>query len=157
MDLILLIAGSFLAALVSGAAGFGGSLLLLPVASAILGVEKAIPVLTIAQLMGNISRVASGFSQIDWKSVALFSVTAVPLASLGAFGFSVLDKDIVTRVVGIAFVILVLVKLLKGKDLPKGKGTMLIGGALAGGPSGLCGCGGDLSVRPFSSPWTFRL
>lgn len=55
MEILILLVGSFLAALVSGAAGFGGSLLLLPVATACVGAEMAVPVLTIAQLIGNIA------------------------------------------------------------------------------------------------------
>ena len=56
-------------ALIFGAAGFGGSLLLLPVVTLYVGAEVAVPVLTIAQLLGNISRMASGWKPIDWKSV----------------------------------------------------------------------------------------
>lgn len=40
MKIAALLAASFLAALVSGAAGFGGSLLLLPVASACVGPKQ---------------------------------------------------------------------------------------------------------------------
>ncbi len=47
----ILIFSSFVAALVSGAAGFGGFLLLLPVVTACVGAEIAVPVLTLAQLI----------------------------------------------------------------------------------------------------------
>lgn len=50
---IILILSSFVAVLISGAAGFGGALLLLPVATACVGAEIAVPVLTVAQLIGN--------------------------------------------------------------------------------------------------------
>ena len=109
----ILIAASFAAAFVSGAAGFGGALLLLPVVTACVGAELAVPVLTIAQLIGNLSRMAFGFREIDWRSVGLFSITALPLAALGAFGFAVLPKDIVTRCIGAALILLVLAKTLK--------------------------------------------
>jgi Predicted permeases len=148
---IILILSSFVAALISGAAGFGGSLLLLPVVTACVGSEVAVPVLTIAQLIGNLSRMAMGFKQIDWKSVGWFSLTSLPLAALGAFGFSLLPKDIVTRCIGAALVLLVLVKLLIKKDLPKNKGTLLVGGAVTGGLSGLCGSGGPIGAAVFLS------
>ena len=54
----ILILTSFLAAFISGAAGFGGALLLLPVDTACVGAEVAVPVLAIAQLIGNLSRMA---------------------------------------------------------------------------------------------------
>lgn len=148
---VILILSSFVAALISGAAGFGGSLLLLPVVTACVGPEVAVPILTIAQLIGNLSRMAIGIKQIDWKSVGWFSLTSLPLAALGAFGFSLLPKGIVTRCIGAALILLVLVKLLMKKDLPKGKGTLLVGGAVTGGLSGLCGSGGPIGAAVFLS------
>ena len=151
MALFLLLAGSFLAALVSGAAGFGGSLLLLPVASACMGARAAVPVLTVAQLIGNIARMTTGWSQVRWREVGLFSLTSLPLAALGAFGFSLLPADIVSRCVGAALILLVILKLVLKKDLPGGIGTLLAGGALTGGLSGLCGSGGPIGAAAFLS------
>lgn len=151
MEIIILLAGSFLAALVSGAAGFGGSLLLLPVASACVGARAAVPVLTVAQLIGNIARMTTGWRQIRWREVGLFSLTSLPLAALGAFGFTLLPADIVSRCVGAALILLVILKLALKKDLPGGTGTLLAGGALTGGLSGLCGSGGPIGAAVFLS------
>lgn len=151
MEITILFAGSFLAGLVSGAAGFGGSLLLLPIATACVGAETAVPVLTISQAMGNMARMTSGWKQIDWRSVGLFSLTSLPLAALGAFGFSVLPKAVVTRCIGLALIFLVLMKLVRKKDLPKGRSTLLVGGAVTGGLSGLCGSGGPIGAAVFLS------
>ena len=148
---VILILCSFVAALVSGAAGFGGSLLLLPVVTACVGPSVAVPVLTIAQLIGNLSRMALGFRQIDWKAAGWFCLTALPLAALGAFGFALLPQGLVSRFIGATLVVLVLVKLLFKKELPKGKGTLLIGGAVTGGLSGLCGSGGPIGAAVFLS------
>jgi uncharacterized membrane protein YfcA len=145
----ILIAASFAAAFVSGAAGFGGALLLLPVVTACVGADLAVPVLTIAQLIGNLSRMALGLREIDWRSVGLFSITAMPLAALGAFGFSVLPKDIVTRCIGAALILLVLAKTFKKLELKNGKRTMLIGGAVTGLVSGLAGSGGPIGAAAF--------
>ena len=147
----ILIVCSFIAALISGAAGFGGSLLLLPVVTACVGPSVAVPVLTIAQLIGNLSRMALGFRQINWKAAGWFCLTALPLAALGAFGFALLPQGLVTRFIGAALVVLVLVKLLLKKELPKGRGTLLIGGAVTGGLSGLCGSGGPIGAAVFLS------
>ena len=151
MEVAVLLVGSFIAALVSGAAGFGGSLLLLPVVTACLGAEQAVPVLTIAQLMGNMSRMISGWKLIDWKSVGIFSLTSLPLAALGAFGFAVLPKDLVSRLVGLGLMTLVVVKAASKKELPKGNATLLVGGAVTGGISGLFGCGGPIGAAVFLS------
>lgn len=146
---VILVIASFAAAFLSGAAGFGGALLLLPVVTACVGAQVAVPVLTIAQLIGNLSRMAFGIKQIDWKSVGLFCVTALPLAALGAFGFSVLPKDIVTRVIGGVLIGLVLFKVLLKIEFVAGKKTLLIGGAVVGLLSGLAGSGGPIGAAVF--------
>lgn len=149
MNEAVLILASFIAAFVSGAAGFGGALLLLPIVTACVGAQVAVPVLTIAQLIGNLSRMAFGFKQIDWKSVGLFCITALPLAALGAFGFSLLPKDIVTRCIGAVLIVLVLFKMVKKVEFKGGKRTMLVGGAVTGALSGLAGSGGPIGAATF--------
>lgn len=149
MNYLILILASFTAAFVSGAAGFGGALLLLPIVTACVGAQTAVPVLTIAQLIGNLSRMAFGIRQIDWKSVGLFCATALPLAALGAFGFSVLPKDIVTRVIGGVLIGLVLFKVLFKIQLMGGKKVLLIGGTVTGLLSGLAGSGGPIGAAVF--------
>jgi uncharacterized membrane protein YfcA len=147
----VLILSSFTAALISGAAGFGGALLLLPVLTLYAGAELAVPVLTIAQLIGNLSRMAFGLNQIEWKKVLLFSITAVPLSALGAFGFSVLSKRIVTRAIGAVLIILVALKyfgILKFKPNDK---TLIFGGAVTGLLSGLAGSAGPIGAAVFLS------
>ena len=147
----ILILSSFIAALISGAAGFGGSLLLLPVVTACVGAEIAVPVLTLAQLIGNISRMGTGFKQIKWGAVGWFCLTALPLSALGAFGFSVLPKDVVTRCIGAVLILLVIFKVKKIFELKGNKGTLLIGGAITGGVSGLAGSGGPIGAAIFLS------
>lgn len=148
---MVLILASFLAALISGAAGFGGALLLLPVITYYIGAEAAVPVITLAQLIGNLARMASGFRQIKWSAVGWFCLTALPLSALGAFGFTVLPKDIVTRCIGGALILLVVFKMCKLFELKGSRATLLIGGAVTGGLSGLAGSGGPIGAAVFLS------
>lgn len=147
----VLVIASFFAACISGTAGFGGSLLLLPVVTRCLGAQLAVPVLTLAQLMGNLARMAAGRKQIAWGAVGWFCLTALPLAALGAFGFSVLPKAAVSRVIGAGLVLLVVLKR-KKIFVPAGnKKTLLLGGALTGALSGLVGSGGPIGAAVFLS------
>ncbi len=73
---------SYFAALISGAAGFGGALLLLPVLTSIVGVKAAIPILTIGQIFGNSSRVWFGRHELKWRPIIYFLLTAIPLSIL---------------------------------------------------------------------------
>ena len=51
------LAVSFVAATLAAVTGFGGAAVLLPVLVCSFGVREAIPILTVAQLIGNGSRV----------------------------------------------------------------------------------------------------
>ena len=64
MELIVLSIVGVVAGLLSGSVGFGGGMILLPVITYFYGVEVAVPVSTIAQLISNLSRVGMG-----WKSI----------------------------------------------------------------------------------------
>lgn len=151
MIYFILIAASFIAAFVSGAAGFGGALLLLPVVTLCVGSEVAVPVLTIAQLIGNLSRMAFGFKQIKWKPVGLFLITALPLSALGAFGFSVLSKSLVTRAIGLVLILLVLLKYFKILQFKPSYKTLIGGGAVVGLLSGIAGSAGPIGAAVFLS------
>src|SRR5207244_11807887 len=54
---LLLGGAAFLASTLAAVAGFGGAAVLLPALVAVFGVRDAIPILTVAQLFGNGSRV----------------------------------------------------------------------------------------------------
>lgn len=52
--MLVLFVSAFAAAAISGSAGFGGALLLLPLLVGTVGVTHAVPLLTMAQLIGNL-------------------------------------------------------------------------------------------------------
>ena len=151
MEYLVLLAASFIAALISGAAGFGGSLLLLPVVTAYVGAQVAVPVLTLAQLIGNLSRMGTGIRQIEWPAVGWFCLGALPLAALGAAGFNILPKDLVTRGIGVVLIVLVIFKMTNVIEIKGNRKTLLIGGAITGGLSGLAGSGGPIGAAVFLS------
>lgn len=140
-----------MAAAISGAAGFGGALLLLPLLSKTVGTTMAVPILTIAQLIGNLSRVFFGFKQIKWKPVYMFILGAVPMSVLGAFSFVKVLKEIITRGIGFAIIVFVALKYFKMLKFEPSDRTMLIGGAVTGLISGLVGSAGPIGATLFLS------
>lgn len=148
MYVTLIIVG-LIAGTLSGSVGFGGGMILLPVITYFYGVEVAVPVSTIAQMMSNLSRAAMGWKEIQWKQVAWFLVPALPFTALGAFGFSVVDKTLMTRLLCIFLIVFSIMKLNGKMRLPKGKKTMLIGGGLTGFINGMLGISGPLSSAVF--------
>lgn len=52
----LVAVAGLVASVLSAVTGFGGAAILLPVLVAVFGVRDAVPILTVAQLLGNASR-----------------------------------------------------------------------------------------------------
>jgi uncharacterized membrane protein YfcA len=145
----LLFLGAYTAALISGAAGFGGALLLLPLLVASVGTEQAVPMLTFAQFVGNLSRAGLGFTQIHWKPVWLFLAGALPLSLVGAMSFVELPKDLVTRLVGGAILLFVALRYFGLVELKPGRVLLVTGGAVVGFVSGVVGSAGPLGAAIF--------
>lgn len=146
---IILIVVGFVAGLLSGAVGFGGGMILLPVITSFYGIEVAVPVSTIAQLMSNLSKVGMGIRQVQWRQVGLFLVFAAPLTALGAFGFAVVPKQLMTRVLSVSLIVFAIMKLTGKLNLPRSKTTVLAGGGITGLINGLLGISGPLSSAVF--------
>ncbi len=148
MTWVLLLAG-LIAGLLSGAVGFGGGMVLLPVVTSIYGIEVAVPVCTIAQLGSNLSKVVMGWKDIAWKQAAFFLLTAAPLTALGAVGFGVVDKQLMSRILCVSLILFAVMKIAGKMRLPHKPATMLIGGGVTGFFNGMLGLSGPLSSAVF--------
>lgn len=148
MYIVLVVVG-FLAGFLSSAVGFGGGMVLLPVITYFFGIEVAVPISTIAQLLSNASRAALGWKEIMWKPTMWFLATAVPLSALGAYGFSIAPKHLMTGIVALALIVFALLKLRGKIRLKKRPATMLVGGAITGFVNGLLSISGPLSSATF--------
>lgn len=149
LELSLLFVAAFTAAAVSGIAGFGGALLLLPALVAAIGVTKAVPLLTIVQLIGNLSRASFGFKQITWKPVKLFLVAAIPMSVVGAMSFVQLPKELITRAIGAIILIFLALEYFGALKIKAGPVLLITGGAVVGFVSGLVGSAGPLGAAIF--------
>lgn len=86
--LLLVGAVALIASTLAAVTGFGGAALLLPVLVIAFGMRDAVPVLTVAQLIGNASRVWFNRRELDYRVVAWFALGGVPLALLGGLLFA---------------------------------------------------------------------
>ena len=104
-----LLAGvAFAAATVAGVTGFGGAAILLPALVLAYGTRDAIPILTVAQLVGNGSRVWFNRSAVDFAVVKWFALGGVPAAVVGGIIFAKAPVPFLTRLLG-GFLILLVV------------------------------------------------
>ncbi len=150
-ELFVLFVAAFAAAAISGAAGFGGALLLLPLLVATVGEALAVPLLTIAQFVGNLARVSFGISEIQWKPVGLFLLGAVPLSILGAISFIELPKELITRSIGGAILLFVVMNYFGRVKIKSSPALLIMGGSGVGFLSGLVGSAGPLGAAIFLS------
>ena len=108
---ILLMAGAaFVAATLAAVTGFGGAAVLLPVLVAFFGVRDAIPILTVAQLVGNGSRVWFNRREVVLPVVGWFAVGGVPLALVGGWLFATAPMSALTRGLGLFLIVVVAVR-----------------------------------------------
>ncbi len=146
---IILIAAGLVAGLISGTVGFGGSLILLPTVTSFYGIEVAVPMATVAQLLSNIFRMGAGFKAIRWRKVWQFLILAAPLTVAGAYGFVVVPKELMTRILCAVLVIFAILELYQKISLPKSRMTMIVGGGISGVINGLLCLSGPVSSAVF--------
>lgn len=145
-----LVAGAALiGSTLAGVTGFGGAAILLPPLVFIFGVKGAIPILTVAQLIGNASRVYFHRDSLDWKVVRYFGLAAVPSAVLGAYLFSLANIPLLLRVLGAFLLATVLWRRLGARKISKFPVAGFLGvGAVFSFLSAITG-----SVGPFIVPF----
>ncbi|HEV8715233.1 MAG TPA: sulfite exporter TauE/SafE family protein [Candidatus Binatia bacterium] len=147
---ILLLCG-WLAAAVSGAAGFGGALLLLPVISHFFGAKAAVPILTLAQLLGNVSRAGFGVCDIRWRPALIFSAGAIPASIIGARLFVELPSALVMQVIGMFLLVVVILRHTSLGKYPIPRKALAPAGMVVGFLSAVVGSAGPLGAAVFLS------
>jgi uncharacterized membrane protein YfcA len=88
LDVAIVIVSALAASLLAAVAGFGGAVIMLPVLVWTVGVTDAIPILTIAQLIGHLSRVMLNRHELTWPVIWRFALGAVPMAVIGGIIFA---------------------------------------------------------------------
>ncbi len=148
-DLLFLLGTAYIAATISGVAGFGGALILLPVLTHAVGVKAAIPILTVAQVFGNASRVWFGRTDLEWTPIVFFLLTALPATIFGSYLFVAIESRWIHISIGMFLIFLVVYRRMRVRELVLGETSMLFGGALTGFLSGIAGSAGPLGAAFF--------
>ena len=108
----IIIAAAVIGFSISGVAGFGGGVVVLPILVWAFGPREAVPVIAISQAMGTASRAWIHHREIDWQVVRWFAVGSLPLAALGSFFFVSADMSLLTRIMGAGIIAMVVFTLL---------------------------------------------
>jgi uncharacterized membrane protein YfcA len=71
------------------------------------GPQRAVPIMAIAGLIANASRVAVWWREIDWHANSFSCATSAPCAALGARTLLLLDPHVVESLLGLLFLAMV--------------------------------------------------
>ena len=107
MDFLFVLAVGLVAGTLSGIVGFGSSVLLMPVLVIAFGPKEAVPIMAIAAIMANISRVMVWWRAIDWRICGAYAATAVPCAALGARTLLIVPPHAVEIALGLFFILMI--------------------------------------------------
>lgn len=116
---LLLAVGALVASTLAAVTGFGGAAVLLPILVMAVGVRDAIPVLTVAQLIGNGSRAWLNRRDLALQVVGWFALGGVPLAFLGGLLFARAPLTALTRLLGLFLLLMVLWRRLRPGPAPR--------------------------------------
>jgi len=104
--LFVLIVG-LLAGTISGIVGTGSSIMLMPVLIYQYGPKEAVPIMAVAAVMANFSRILAWWREVDWRACLAYSVTGIPAAALGARTLLVLPSHAVDIAIGLFLIAMV--------------------------------------------------
>ena len=98
MQLVVLGATAFFAAVVGSITGGGVTAILLPVLVVYVGIQEAVPIVTIVLLVASVSRIVVYRRDVDVPVIAWFTVGSLPATVLGTLWFTTAAPSVLTRV-----------------------------------------------------------
>jgi uncharacterized membrane protein YfcA len=150
LDLIFILAVGLVAGTISGIVGTGSSIMLMPVLVYEYGPKQAVPIMAIAAVMANLSRILAWWREVDWRACAAYSITAIPAAALGARTLLALPSHAVDVAIGVFLIAMVPLRhWLARHQLKISLWHLALGGALIGYLTGIVVSTGPLSVPLF--------
>lgn len=133
---------AFFTSTLAGAVGMGGGILLIASMPGFVPVQAIIPLHAVTQFASNSSRVAFGWSHIDWTLIPAFTLGAMLGAWLGAEVYSDLNLDWLPAIIGVLILIITWVPLPQFRG--GGAGTLVALGFYQTGLGMLIGATGPL-------------
>ncbi|MCH4242601.1 sulfite exporter TauE/SafE family protein [Acinetobacter gerneri] len=137
--------------MISGVVGTGSSIILLPILAYIFGAKLAVPIMAIASIMGNISRVILWRKQLNIKAFLLFTSLGIPATVLGAKTLWIMPATLSNICIGLFFIVLIPIhRYTKRHQLTIKNWQMVIIGGILGYITGVVFSTGPLLLPVFS-------
>lgn len=126
-------AAAFFISTIAGLSGYGAGLLMPFVLIPLIGPQGVVPILAVAALFNNASRLAAFRDRIYWQRAFQLMVTAIPFCLLGASAYTVLSGQGAMLVIGIVLLVLVPARrLLRDRPIGTSRAGALAAGAVYG-------------------------
>jgi uncharacterized protein len=150
LDFLFVLSVGLVAGTLSGIVGTGSSIMLMPVLVYEYGPKEAVPIMAVAAVMANFSRILAWWREVDWRACAAYSVTGIPAAALGARTLLELPSHTVDIAIGSFLIVMVPIRhWLARHQLKANLWHLAIGGAIIGFLTGIVVSTGPLSVPLF--------
>ncbi|MBC7601622.1 MAG: sulfite exporter TauE/SafE family protein [Ramlibacter sp.] len=107
MEFALVLILGLVAGTLGGIVGFGTSTMLMPALVLVFGPREAVPIMAVASVMANASRVFAWWRDIDWKAVGAYSVTAFPAGAAGAATLLSVPSQWIEASLGLFFIAMI--------------------------------------------------
>ena len=138
-----------IAGTIGGIIGFGSSIILMPILVWVFGPKEAVPIMAVAALFANGSRVWVWWREIKWPPVAYYCAAGMPAAALGARTFVELTPVLIEAVLGVVLILMIPARRwLMKRQWRLQAWQLIIPGAVIGYLSGLM-----VSTGPINTPF----
>ncbi len=150
MGLLFVLTVGLVAGTISGIVGTGSSIMLMPVLVYEYGPKQAVPIMAVAAVLANLSRILAWWREVDWRACAAYSATGIPAAALGARTLLALPSHAVDITIGVFLIAMVPLRhWLARHQLKLSLWHLAVGGAVIGYLTGIVVSTGPLSVPLF--------
>src|ERR1700710_45910 len=114
------------------------------------GQKEAVPIMAVAAVMANLSRILAWWREVDWRACFAYSITGIPAAALGARTLLALPSHAVDLSIGLFLIAMVPMRhWLARHEIKTNLWHLAVGGALIGYLTGIVVSTGPLSVPLF--------
>jgi len=150
LEFVFVCTVGLVAGAISGIIGTGSSIMLVPVLVWQFGPKEAVPIMAVAAVIGNFSRILAWWREVDWRATAAYAIPAVPAAVLGAKTLLVLPPRVVDVAIGLFLIAMIGIRRwLAAHDIELGLPHLAVIGAVVGYITGIVVTTGPITVPIF--------
>ncbi|WP_241254071.1 sulfite exporter TauE/SafE family protein [Proteus vulgaris] len=152
MSFIAVILLAILSGVISGVVGTGSSILLIPALTYVFGAKEAVPIMALASVMGNLSRIYLWRHSIRFKPLFYYLLAGIPAVIFGANTLWVMSEKWLNIGMGLFFILMIpIIHLLRQHQIKIKPYQVIIAGAVIGYLTGVVFSTGPLTIPIFSA------